>query len=42
MNNIHFTFGKNLLILGRHTKHMPQLYTVEQGKNTDRSDACDL
>ena len=42
MNNIHFAFGKNLLILGTHTKHMPQLYTVEQGKNTDRSDACDL
>ena len=42
MNNIHFALGKNLLILGTHTKHMPQLYTVEQGKNTDRSDACDL
>ena len=52
MNNIHFAFGKYLsifihyyviTILGRwNTKHMPQLYNVEQGKNTDRSDACDL
>ena len=52
MNNIHFAFGKYLsifihyyviTILGRwNTKYMSQLYNVEQGKNADRSDACDL
>ena len=36
MNNIHFAFGKYLLIL------FTIMSFLEQGKNTDRSDARDL
>ena len=53
MNDIHFTIGKYLLIfihyyvilplLGQwNTLNMPWLYSVEQGRDTVRSDALDL
>ena len=53
MNDIHFTIGKYLLIfinyyvilplLGQwNTLNMPWLYSVEQGRDTVRSDVLDL
>ena len=53
INNNHFTFGKYFLIFIHyyviylvkaieHAKYTFVIYSVEQGRNRDKSDACDL